>query len=110
MKVMQNDIFGKQHDLAPVKEKKPSLANQKSFPSITLNDGLNEAEASSNAMLIHKILEKRMLTKGLNSSLNQRVFMRILNNELAIKSGLMDSATATRDSLISFYVMLKIGV
>ncbi len=84
------------------------MANPKSFPSITLNDGLNEAETSANAMLIHKILQKRLLNGGLNTQRQQAIFMRILDNELAIKSGQLDPATATRDSLISFYVMGKI--
>ena len=45
MKIMQNDIFGQLHDTKPEKEKKPSMAVSKNFPSITLNDGLNENEA-----------------------------------------------------------------
>ena len=108
MEIMQSDIFGKLHNTKPEKEKKPSMANPKSFPSITLNDGLNEAETSANAMLIHKILQKRLLNGGLNTQRQQAIFMRILDNELAIKSGQLDPATATRDSLISFYVMGKI--
>ena len=110
MEIMQNDIFGKLHNTKPEKEKKPLLANPKNFPSVTLNDGLNEAEASANAMLIHKILQKRLLNGGLNTQHQQDIFMRILNNELAIKSGQLDPATATRDSLISFYVMGKVLV
>ncbi len=105
---MQNDIFGQLHDTKPAKEKTPSMAAPKNFPSITLNDGLNEAEASVNAMLIHKILEKRLLNGGLSSKLQQDIFQRILNNELSIKSGQLDPTTATRDSLISFFIMPRI--
>ena len=106
---MQNDIFGQLHDTKPEKEKMPSMATSKNFPSITLNDGLNETEASVNAMLIHKILEKRLLNSGLSSKLQQDIFQRVLNNELSIKSGQLDPATATRDSLITFFIMSRIG-
>ena len=108
MKIMQNDIFGKQHNAVTEKEKKPSMAAPKNFPSITLNDGLNEAEASANAMLIHKMLQKRLISGNLSTQRQIDVFMRVLNNELSIKSGQMDPATATRDSLLAFYVMAKI--
>lgn len=102
---MQNDIFGQLHETSPEKEKKTSMAMSKNFPSITLNDGLNEAEASTNAMLIHKILEKRLLNSGLKTKLQQDMFLRVLNNELSIKSGQLDPATATRDSLIAFFIL-----
>ena len=105
MKIMQNDIFGQLHDTKPEKEKKPSMAVSKNFPSITLNDGLNENEASVNAMLIHKILEKRLISGGLSTKLQQEIFLRVLNNELSIKSGQLEPSTATRDSLIAFFVM-----
>lgn len=105
MKIMQNDIFGQLHDTLPEKEKKQSMAVSKNFPSITLNDGLNETEASANAMLIHKILEKRLINGGLGAKLQQEIFQRVINNELSIKSGQLDPATATRDSLIAFFVM-----
>ena len=108
MEIMQNDIFGKHHNARPEKDKKPSMAAPKSFPRNTLDDGLNEAEASANAMLIHKILQKRLVSGNLCTQRQIDVFMRILSNELAIKSGLMEASTATRDSLISFYVMSKI--
>ena len=108
MEILQNDIFGKHHNTQPEKDKKPSMAAPKSFPSITLNDGLNEAEASANAMLIHKMLQKRLLASNLRTQRQIDAFMRVLNNELSIKSGQMDPATATRDSLISFYVMARI--
>lgn len=109
MKIMQNDIFGQLHDTKPEKEKKTSMAAAKNFPSVTLNDGLNESEASANAMLIHKILEKRLINGGLSTKLQQEIFQRVLNNELAIKSGLLEASTATRDSLISFFVMQRIS-
>ena len=105
MKIMQNDIFGQLHDTMPEKEKKPSMAVAKNFPSITLNDGLNENEAAANAMLIHKILEKRLINGGLGTKLQQKIFQRVLNNELAIKAGELEPAIATRDSLIAFFVM-----
>ncbi len=105
MKIMQNDIFGQLHDTKPEKEKKLSMAVPKNFPSITLNDGLNEIEASANAMLIHKILEKRLINGGLETQLQQAIFQRVLNNELSIKSGQLDPSTATRDSLIAFFIM-----
>ena len=110
MEIMQNDIFGKLHNTKPEKEKKTSMAIPKSFPSVTLNDGINESEASANAMLIHKILQKRLVNAGLKNRRQQEIFTRVISNELAIKSGQLDPATATRDSLISFYVMSKVDL
>ena len=34
-----------------------------------------------------------------------KIVLRVLNNELSIKSGQLEPSTATRDSLIAFFVM-----
>lgn len=103
MKVLQNDIFGQKHDLNPEKEKKSSSATSKSFPTISLLDGLHEAQAAANAMLVHRALEKKLIFGGMTSSHQKKIFMKILKYELSIKAGIIDSLTATRDSLLSFY-------
>lgn len=104
MKVLQNDIFGQKHDLNPEKEKKSSSTTSKSFPSISLIDGLHEAQATANAMLVHRALEKKLIFGGMPLSHQKKIFMNILKNELSIKAGIVDPLTATRDSLLSFYI------
>ncbi len=104
MKILQNDIFGNSHDTKPEKEKKPPMAAPKNFPTISLRDGLNESQANADAMLFHRILQKKMIYEGLKTERQRNVFMKILKNELSIKAGLLDSVSASRDSLIAFYI------
>ncbi|MDR1390975.1 MAG: hypothetical protein LBI95_01200 [Holosporales bacterium] len=104
MKIFQKDIFGSDCDINLKKEKKQAgLASSKNFPNITMSSALNELQAANDAMLIHRILQKRLLYGELRDARKKNAFMRILKNELSIKCGTMDSVTATRDSLIAFF-------
>lgn len=104
MDILQNDIFGKKHNTKIEKEKKQSGSSSKKFPTVTLKDGINETQVASDAMLNHRVLEKKLIYSGLTTSQQRQTFMKIVKNELSIKAGLIDAATATRDSLISFFV------
>ena len=54
-------------------------------------------------MLILRVLQKKLIYRGLGSEELREKFLRVFQNELLIKSGKLDSAAAVRDSLISFF-------
>lgn len=103
MKILQNDIFGKKHDTKPEKEKKVAASSPKTFPGISLKDEITESQATANAMLIHRGLERKLIYSRLESTQAQKKFIKILKNELKIKAGIIDTVTATRDSLLTFF-------
>jgi hypothetical protein len=107
MIVLQNDIFGIKHPLTNEKEKKKQeqLVPKKTFHEITIGDGLDMRKVINDAMLIHRVLQKKLIHLGLTAKKQRAAFIRILKNELNIKRGVVDPATATRDSLLSFYTL-----
>ncbi|MDR3031209.1 MAG: hypothetical protein LBU35_02375 [Holosporales bacterium] len=104
MELLQQDIFGEKHKTIQEKEKKqPTSAASKAFREMSLADGINEKEITNEFMLILRILQRKILFSGLLSTKTKDMFLRILLNELSIKSGKTDPATAVRDSLIAFF-------
>ena len=104
MKILQSDIFGEKHNSVQEKEKKQSLAaSPKPFKDISIHDGINEGNATSEAMLIHRVIQKKIMYSGISTEKQREVLMRVLINEMKIKSGECDATTATRDSLITFF-------
>lgn len=105
--ILQNDIFGKKHNTVLQKEKKQtSTSAAKSFHNVTIIDGIDEIKAGNDAMLIHRILQKKLLYAGNLDRKQREIFMKILKNEMEIKSGKIDAITATRDSLLAFFVKI----
>lgn len=104
MNVLQHDILGQKHETKKEKEKKPSMASPKNFPNITLAEGLDDIQANTNSMLTHRILEKKLIYGGLKTKQARKSFMKILKNELSIKAGILDPTTASRDSLVEFFI------
>ena len=99
--IKQRDIFERLNTgNTKVKDIK-ILNNKKYFPSVTLESGINELQLQSDSMLIHRILQKRLL-----SYLNKNIikFIRILINEMSIKSGKQDVIVNTRDSLLAYFL------
>jgi hypothetical protein len=102
MKVFQRDLLGNKIEIQTGKAKKESKPvsappPKKEFKSITLNIGIDAKQAEAEAMLTHRVLQKR--------ALNLSKLLKILKNEIAIKAGQKDAVTAVRDSLIRFYVL-----
>lgn len=104
--ILQNDIFGKKHSTVLQKEKKQTPSAPKNFPNVTIIDGNDEIKAANDAMLIHRILQKKLLYAGNLDKKQREIFMKILKNEMEIKAGKIDSVTATRDSLLAFFVKI----
>lgn len=107
MDVIQNDIFGKKHQIKNEKIKKPITPQSKDFFNVKLENGLYEQEAINNAMLIHRILQRKLIYSGLNNIQHKAKFLKVLKNELEIKRGKKDPVSAVRDSLIEFFVKPK---
>lgn len=106
IQILQKDIFGDYDKTATEKspEKKQSSAGgYKPFREITLSDGINEKNLSADAMMILRVLQRKLIYRGLSSKALQAKFLRVFRNELLIKSGKLDPATSVRDSLISFF-------
>ena len=104
LQILQKDIFGESHKNVQEKEKKQSASSgYKPFREITLSDGINEKNLTADSMLILRVLQKKLIYRGLGSEELREKFLRVFQNELLIKSGKLDSATAVRDSLISFF-------
>ncbi|GHT89202.1 hypothetical protein FACS1894113_3650 [Alphaproteobacteria bacterium] len=104
MNIMQNDIFGEKHSATPEKAKKPASEAPKKFRNVSLLDGINEKEATGDAMLIHRILQRKAIYSGLSSEKMRKIFLKIFLNELLIKAGKNDAATSVRDSLFTFFI------
>lgn len=98
MKIIQNDIFGMPCDIKGSQKHVKAIVIEKQYRDVNISDGSNEISAANDAMLIHRILQKKSL-----KNMNQQVFLRILENEMRIKSGDIDSVTAVRDSLLNFF-------
>jgi hypothetical protein len=106
MEIFQNDIFGVKHQTSDLDQnRKPPqpTGNAKPFRQIGLTDGIDEEVASNDAMLIHRILQKKLLYSGLSSKKQRDVLLRILYNEMNIKAGNIEPATASRDSLLASF-------
>jgi hypothetical protein len=105
MEILQNDIFGRKHKTVKEKEiKQPLDPVRKSYRNVTIFDGLDEAALSYDSMLIHRILQRKILYhRNLNQKQKEQ-FLRIIINEMNIKSGKVDPITSTRDSLLSFFL------
>ncbi|MDR2666876.1 MAG: hypothetical protein LBB34_02040 [Holosporales bacterium] len=106
MTILQSDIFGTKHQVTNEREKKkqePPAAQKKVFHEITIRDGLDTRKVTNDAMLIHRILQKKLIYSGLTTEKQRSAFIRILKNELSIKQGAVEPMTATRDSLLSIF-------
>lgn len=102
MEILQNDIFGKKHQTKEEKPKK-STPQAKEFVNVKLRNGLSESAASNDAMLIHRVLQRKLIYAGLKSINQKSAFLKILKNELEIKTGKKDPVSAVRDSLLEFF-------
>ena len=107
MEILQNDIFGKKHQTKEEKMKKTTPSQTKDFINVTLQNGLNDQNASADAMLIHRVLQRKLIYSGLNTSKYKSAFLKILKNEMEIKKGKIDQISAVRDSLIEFFIKSK---
>ena len=107
MEIIQNDIFGKKHQTKNEKIKKPTNSQTKDFVNVTLQNGLHEQDAITDAMLIHRVLQRKLIYSGLNNIKNKSAFLTILKNELKIKKGKTDPVSAVRDSLLEFFIKSK---
>jgi hypothetical protein len=110
LQVFQKDILGQQHDVVAKEQSKTRQVGGNAKPpfrQISLADGVNAEVATSDAMLIHRILQKKLLYAGLSSEKQRRVLLRILRNEIGIKAGNIEPITASRDSLIAYFGVLK---
>ncbi len=102
MEIFQRNIVGGGNTISTIKEKK-HVAKQakKLFPKININSGINEKQTESDTMLIHRFLQKKIIFRGIQ---DKNLLLKIINNEIDIKLGLQDAITASRDSLLSFFV------
>lgn len=102
MEIFQRNIIGGGDTITTIKEKKPAEKQiKKPFPEINITSGINEKQAESDAMLIHRSLQKKIMFGGLQK---RELFLKIINNEADVKLGLKDAVSASRDSLLSFFV------
>lgn len=101
MEVFQRNISGSGNTISTTKEKKSAEKQEKKpFPEIKIEGGINEKQAESDSMLIHRSLQRKIIFDGLKK---RNTFLKIINNEINIKIGATDAVTATRDSLLSFF-------
>jgi hypothetical protein len=111
--IFQRDITGALIEVDPHVAKKALIGKEKAhaptagYRNITLRDGVDEKNAESDAMLIHRILQRKVIYGGLASSSSKSLFLKIIGNEIAIKTGEIDPISATRDSLISCELLKK---
>jgi hypothetical protein len=108
VEITQMDIFGNGHKLsAEEKPKKvgPIPSSAKGYVDITLKDGLLESSAANDAILIHRILQRKLIYGGLTVTNQQSAYLRIFENEMRIKRGKELPSTASRDSLLAFFTM-----
>ena len=110
MEIFQTDIFGNRQNtgLDPnKKDKKQDNPSKKTreYRDVTLNDGLlDEKNIEGDAMLILRILQRKMLYSGLSSIKSGKIFRNIVANEMSIKLGDTDSITAVRSSLVEYFL------
>ncbi|MDR1332926.1 MAG: hypothetical protein LBJ69_00770 [Holosporales bacterium] len=107
VKILQRDIFGVAaqdgvgHGAVQTQQAAaPTRAPAKKFPSINIDSGISSAQAAGDAMLIHRSLQKKLMWSELKTARQFRTFMGIVQNEMAIKAGLVEPVTATRDSIL----------
>ncbi|MDR1488546.1 MAG: hypothetical protein LBI26_02300 [Holosporales bacterium] len=111
MKIFQKDLTGAYVEVCAdsskkVREKTVSAARQ--YRDITVMDGVDEGNAEADAMLIHRILQKKVIYGGFSKEYKKKLLLKILNSEISIKRGEIDSVSATRDSLLSYFGKLGI--
>jgi hypothetical protein len=110
MEIFQNDLFGNRHLESESSRGKPralTSAPPQQFRQVCLEDGLDEAIASGDSMLIHRILQKKILYQRPINKERVGILLKVLHNEMSIKSGKIEPSTASRDSLLAFYAWVK---
>ncbi|MDR1476472.1 MAG: hypothetical protein LBI20_04140 [Holosporales bacterium] len=107
MEILQINIFGDEHNQSDEKQKKANqpVTTYKKYKDISLDDGILENSVTNDSMLIHRILQRKLIYTGLTSDKQKKAFARILDNEINIKRGKESQITATRDSLLAFFAM-----
>jgi hypothetical protein len=108
MEITQRDIFGNGHKLLATEEKQKKVGttpSQKGYVDISLKDGLLESAAANDAILIHRILQRKLIYSGLTMTKQGSAYLRVFENELRIKRGRAIPSTATRDSLLAFFTL-----
>lgn len=81
--------------------KQSTNKNKSNFPKIDINIGLNNNQLQSNSVLIHRLLQKRLIG-DLNK--NMQKFIKILVNEMNSKTNKYDIDIITRDTLLEYYI------
>lgn len=76
-------------------EKKPQEKPKQTFPEVSLKSCLSVHEASADSVFWHRIL----LNKTIRSN-NEKLFLKIISNEINIKSGDKPQYMAIQDSTI----------
>jgi hypothetical protein len=107
MTIFQRDIVGGINQMISTKEKKAPGGRPAATGGIavSLKDGLGAEYAESWAMLVHRMLERKLIFSGLKTEKQKRMLLEIVQNEIDIKKGSVDPCTATRDSLIKGFVV-----
>ncbi len=110
------DIFGnKQSESTNINNVISNSKTKKIFPKIDINIGLNNNQLQSDSVLIHRLLQKKLLSNlekntvlsnkiSSNLETNIQKFMRILINEMKTKQSNYDINLITRDTLLEYYV------
>ncbi|MDR1289304.1 MAG: hypothetical protein LBJ77_02830 [Holosporales bacterium] len=103
VEISQMDIFGNGHRLNEEKEKKPTSPQSpsKGYREVSLEDGLLESSAATDAVLIHRILQRKLIYSGLTTDKQKLAFLRVFENEMRIKGGKQNPITSTRYSLLA---------
>jgi hypothetical protein len=108
MEILQKDIFGNDHKLiAKDKPNKVTMtqSSSRSYGNISLENGLLETFVSNDAILIHRILQRKLIYSGFTSDKQRAAFLQIFDNEMRIKRGKVSPVTAARDSLLAFFTL-----
>jgi hypothetical protein len=109
MKILQCDIFGDTHSVgsnASSQKMSATSAQSKKPLDVNINSGISKAQAAGDAMLIHRVLQKRLMWSGLKTSKQLNVLAKLVGNEMLTKAGAVEPETATRDSLLLSYAPL----
>ncbi|MDR1609518.1 MAG: hypothetical protein LBR78_01535 [Holosporales bacterium] len=105
VKILQCDIFGNAHAAgggdASIKKAQATPPPGKRPLDININSGISKAQATGDAMLIHRVLQKRLVWSGLKTPKQISTLVKLVRNEMLIKAGAVEPETATRDSLLS---------
>jgi hypothetical protein len=103
VKILQCDIFGNTHSAggeAPGKKTLTTSTSSKKNIDVNINSGINKAQAAGDAMLIHRVLQKRLVWSGLKTQKQLSTLVKLVRNEMLIKAGAIETETATRNSLL----------